>query len=696
MKHGFYLSFVCFLFASPLFSQTDSCKGNTWIKLLGRLGTHERGGVLCPSGDGNLYATGSKPDSAVILKINPDGEILWARSFDFFPGYDRILNLSLDSDGMLLGSVLSSTSLSGAQNSCYFKYNPQQDELLWVWRPGYFITYASYIAGIQEKNPGGNYLINFVSVVSRETVIMEIDRQTGQELPGVSWRYNWNDVTVTNMATEMLSIVLHDSLIYTIDGSQVQGGFTRQGLTCISASDGLPKWWQKSHMPMADSAVMFGEDLIVDGDAVVSVSRGNDDSPSVQQGFVFLQKTTLDGHILWVKKYVLLEFPSAWVKEVVRVSHGYVMLGWSSAPTTTDDLFLLKTDLDGNVLWARRYDYSTLDGVNDYHYQNELIEMDGFLYFTSSSRDASGAMEWVLAKADAEGLVGDSCAYLLSTPVETYPVLNPVQEKPPLSFRNLDLEFSSPVSMKEISATDVSGYRAICEHICESEEGCDVKINSCVRFDLLSIAVDADGNRRYRIRFTNSCGGQTLNYVAIQLPGGTVAMEPNDGDVFTTATGHDYLVRNPNYSPFYSVRFKSQGTGIGSGESDVFEYVLPPQAQPVYINILARFGSGQAYEAHLNVFNCPVEQFADNRSEDASAQVSIAPNPATEMLTVTLPELGKGRWRILSVDGQEVMAGSWNEVSDFTVPVANLPAGTYYIRLYEEGGATRIRRFAKI
>ncbi|HRI61576.1 MAG TPA: T9SS type A sorting domain-containing protein, partial [Saprospiraceae bacterium] len=686
MKNKYLLLIVWLLLARSIFSQGDSCRANTWIKLLGKPGTHERGAAMCPAGDGNLYITGQKPDSAVILKISPDGDILRARSFDFFPGYDNITYLNLDSDGMLLGCAVSCTCLTGFHNSCFFKYNPQTNQTFWVRRPGFYTNYAGEIYSIREKYPGGNYYVEFYSSFPpNETVIMEIDRQTGQEIPGTSWRYVWEG----GGTSFVRPFILSDSSIYSFMDGFFSTSFERPGLVCISASDGQPKWWQMSHLPLTDSARLRGEDFILDNDAIVNVSSGNDQGVDLSKSFIFLQKTALNGDILWVKRYDLPDFPAERPREVVRVSDGYIVFGEIvfGFLNPNSDLFMLKTDLDGNVLWAHRFDYSARDGVNPLEPQDEFLEMDGFFYFTAYSLDASGATtDWLLAKVDSEGFAGDSCAYLTATPVMTYPILNPVKETPPLSFRNMDIDFVSPVPANTTTATDVSGYRTICEHICKNEEGCDIKINGCVKFELLSIVVDADGNRHYRVRFTNSCAGQNLDYLAIQLPDGTVAVEPAEGGVYTTENGHNYTVRNPNYSPFYSIRFKSQGAGIGNGQSDVFEYTLIGQSQPAYINVFARLWPGPSYEAHLNVFNCPVQtQSVQNRSDNISSLLSVTPNPVTDLLTVTFSESGDGHWQIFDLDGREVSAGAWSKSAGFTASVTDLPAGIYFIRLYKAG-----------
>jgi hypothetical protein len=177
-----------------------------------------------------------------------------------------------------------------------------------------------------------------------------------------------------------------------------------------------------------------------------------------------------------------------------------------------------------------------------------------------------------------------------------------------------------------------------------------------------------------------------------------VAVEPAEGAVYTTENGRNYTMRNPNYSPFYSIRFKSQDAGIGNGASDVFEYTLIGQSQPAYINVFARLSPGPSYEAHLNVFNCPVQmQSVQNRSADLSSLLSLTPNPVADILTVTLPESGGGRWQIFDSNGREMSTGRWSRSPTFTIPTIDFPSGIYYIRLYRDGiDEVASKRFVRI
>ena len=171
-------------------------------------------------------------------------------------------------------------------------------------------------------------------------------------------------------------------------------------------------------------------------------------------------------------------------------------------------------------------------------------------------------------------------------------------------------------------------------------EPCDVKNIGCMKYELLSITKDAGGNKTYSIRVTNFCANP-MTYTAIQLPNGVVADEPANNSIYTASSGRQYSVRNPNYSPFYSVRFKSTADSIRNGQSDIFDYTLPPQAQPAYIHITARLEPQVYYEAHLNTFYCPIGMapVTQDRSQEGVEQpkdLLLFPNPTSGSLFADL------------------------------------------------------------
>ncbi|MFN0174373.1 MAG: HYR domain-containing protein [Saprospiraceae bacterium] len=213
------------------------------------------------------------------------------------------------------------------------------------------------------------------------------------------------------------------------------------------------------------------------------------------------------------------------------------------------------------------------------------------------------------------------------------------------------------------TAADSCGQRAAC---CfnvtveeDDDEPCDTKVNGCLKYELLTITEDAGKNRTYRIRVTNNCPSKLLS-TAIQIPSGMVAIEPVNYSAYTAPSGNTYLVRNPNFTPLYSIRYSSISDSINNGESDIFKYTLPAQADMTFINVLSRLAPNTYLEAHLNTFYCPIgvtptgNHPNGERNGDANWTISenpglsnqdrllLFPNPANQIVRAeTVEETGE-------------------------------------------------------
>jgi len=195
------------------------------------------------------------------------------------------------------------------------------------------------------------------------------------------------------------------------------------------------------------------------------------------------------------------------------------------------------------------------------------------------------------------------------------------------------------------------------------EMPCDIKENGCMKYELLTITADSGQNYTYRIRVTNHCTDELI-YTAIELPSGTTAIKPLDLAVFDGGAGRLYDIRNPNASPFYSIRFKTIGPGISGGQSEIFRYTLPAQTDPLYINIGSRMASQAYYEAHLNTFNCPVgttpegEKPAERSLSPRikGAALRLFPNPSAGEVFIDLADWNGAtvQIRLLNVYGQQM------------------------------------------
>ena len=259
-------------------------------------------------------------------------------------------------------------------------------------------------------------------------------------------------------------------------------------------------------------------------------------------------------------------------------------------------------------------------------------------------------------------------------------------------------------------AADSCGQAASCCFVVtvREESPCDIKTNGCMKYELLSITKDAGQNRTYRIQVTNFCANK-MSYTAIQIPDGMIAMSPANNSIYTAPnSGREYLVRNPNFSPFYSVRFKTTNDSLSNGASDVFRYTLPAQADPTYIHILSRLEPQVYYAAHLNTFNCPIgttppgggrpgEDRVDSETEMNG--ILLFPNPTSGALYTDLSawEGQELRMRVLDSRGQLVLQRSLlasSEYQSLGLP-ETLPNGLYFVEIITPKGGRQMAQFVR-
>ncbi len=262
--------------------------------------------------------------------------------------------------------------------------------------------------------------------------------------------------------------------------------------------------------------------------------------------------------------------------------------------------------------------------------------------------------------------------------------------------------FSTGTTKICYTAKDSCGHTASCcfEVNVQETPPCDIKTIACIKYELLSIARDAEDNRTYRIRVTNNCPNKLI-YTAFQLPNGVVAVNPPNNSVYVSPAGRSYEVVNPNYSPFYSVRFKSTTDSIANGESDIFEFTLPPFAKVTYIHAIVRVVPQIFYEAHLNTFYCPEQsgpvQNKMSGNSGATPGFSVFPNPGAGTLFADLTDWAGESLELRVFDGQGQAVQSFTLIAD-TAPQElglrqDLADGLYFLEISTRAGERQATKF---
>ncbi len=262
-----------------------------------------------------------------------------------------------------------------------------------------------------------------------------------------------------------------------------------------------------------------------------------------------------------------------------------------------------------------------------------------------------------------------------------------------------------PVTTTQVcyEASDSCGNTSSCcfKVTVREEEPCDVKVIGCMKYELLSISKGTSSDLTYEIRVTNNCSNKMI-YTAMQLPNGIVAVKPINNSVFTAPSGRAYDVRNPNYTPFYSVRFKSQADSIANGQADIFKFTLPGNTKPDYIHITARLYPQIFYEAHLNTFYCPITPETGSKDRDltlvqGSTDLLVYPNPTTGVLFADLSSWDgqELKIRISNSQGQQIRYLSLiaqPEAQEIQLP-EGLAGGLYFLEVSTGAGEKKATRF---
>ncbi|MBL7798673.1 MAG: PQQ-binding-like beta-propeller repeat protein [Saprospiraceae bacterium] len=368
----------------------DSCHPNTFLKLLGEPGEVENHSALCAAPDGNLYLAGLKGTRTAISKMTPDGEFLWTRSF-LQPSFEPVIvaEIIVDSEGMIVGSGHRSRGV-GARGLA-FRYDPEANKMLWAYE---FVTPMPVVdGGILEKTPGGNFLLYqnvFVDAQSKRPEILELNRTTGQVVPGFAYRYS-----LANYDQSFTSLAIRDGALYASGYGVGLFNARRFLLIKIDATTGQVLRGEAGHHSWVKPSYFSGGDMILDDTSVVMLYHGSETTYDINDGSgnpvpLYLQKNALSGETLWARKYMVSTLP----KEVVAVPDGYVILGGDT------DRYLLKTDKQGNLLTSKRLANPPFLNGDNGEQQNQMVLLGGHLFVADVAPTSAADQYTTLLKTD--------------------------------------------------------------------------------------------------------------------------------------------------------------------------------------------------------------------------------------------------------------------------------------------------------
>lgn len=481
------------------------------------------GNTLCFDADSNLWVGCTRDRQPLLLKVTRSGVLLEQVALAFAVGQNcPLTELIVDADGMLVGcGVLYAVNPAENESSFIFRYNPATRQLLWNRRVRSNFFFAR---GILEPEPGAHYLLYGKDYyLNSDTEILTIHRQTGDIIPATSFAYK------VGRDEDMDALIRHEGNLYATGRNDLGyltstylNLFVRQGVWKIG-SDGTPVWTTVGAVPLNKKTFLQGRDLLIENGAIYSLSSGNDQSQSTTSGNIFLQKTSLDGAPLWIRKYDITTFNYTAERgyNLIAVPDGFIIYGRSVRD------FLLKTDKDGNLLWAQRL---PTENVTDFYYRSRrqiLLDGDGILV-VSTLRDDPAQPRAVLMRIDLNGNIA-GCNRLGALNAVEAPFPNPFWSNLPLQAEAPGAQsFNTPAALSDPAPAALS-------LLCESAG--PVAENPCIPAVFLKKIADNAGQHRL---VALAAGGDTL---------------------FSASENGLVTALDLNGLPRWSVRIETQGGG---------------------------------------------------------------------------------------------------------------------------------------
>ncbi|MBK9457448.1 MAG: hypothetical protein IPO24_18610, partial [Bacteroidetes bacterium] len=356
MKHTRLLLFMAFgLFVNQLNAQfiKEFYKGSAQFTSLHAIVS------VTETPTSNLYVAGTYGSQLVVGELKQNGTAVWFKKIMVNDSNYIINSMIKDSDGNL---ILCGGKYIGVDDNGFgfvIKFNPILKSLDWFQKTNENILFFD----CAEMGAGGNYIVGgqdegVGTGNQADHLTMLVDRSTGALSVFSSLNTNVNeniDALLFNEVTNTL---------YTTGRYELDPGGASKFRICLDKIDstGMAAWTKFYIKSTAATGRFYPKDIIQDGDALIIAGCGDDAGTNSVKNF-YLLKTDLDGNIIWINKYDLAGTSNDGIFCSIRKhSSGYIVYG-SLYNVTYTDILLMNTDFDGNINWANSYPYRKKTGA---------------------------------------------------------------------------------------------------------------------------------------------------------------------------------------------------------------------------------------------------------------------------------------------------------------------------------------------
>jgi hypothetical protein len=180
---------------------------------------------------------------------------------------------------------------------------------------------------------------------------------------------------------------------------------------------------------------------------------------------IFLIKIDANGNIIRAKTYGGTDYDRAY--SVQQTSDGgYIVAGYTFSFGAGIDVFLIKTDANGNIQWAKTYGGT----ISDRAYSVQQASDGGYIVAGYTESFSAGSVDIFLIKTDANGEIGSCSIVGNASPTETTPSPTVTTPSPSVSSVSPTVNSVSPTVTSPTPTVSVPCFSTISE-FCQCASG---------------------------------------------------------------------------------------------------------------------------------------------------------------------------------------------------------------------------------
>ena len=342
---------------------------------------------------------GAYDNETFLLAIDSSGAILWDLKFDVGAGNESVSDLKLTSDGYVIGCGWYTPN---DRSGVIFKIDHNLGSLIWSG----VSSNQSMFYDIHELPSNGNYVITGSrSGVPLKALIMEFDKTNGNLL--------WQKLYETgNSSTEsFISSIIHNGALYTTGRYEIGSGGTSTYRPTISKFDfsGTELWSKYYLVPVANPARLYGQNISTHGGGLIVSINGNfTGGTNASQNAII--KTDDNGNILWAKRQSHVGYPELQLRDIESYNGRIYSTGW--AIDSGRDFVVAEINASGDLIKTVALQGLSLDGS----WRNSLTFEGNNLFgvFHSRNLSATSNYEVIVANFNLDLTLDTTCHSLFS------------------------------------------------------------------------------------------------------------------------------------------------------------------------------------------------------------------------------------------------------------------------------------------